>query len=156
MVNSLQGDYELWNRNPHILEIITKGQVTYIQGEGMRNLRFMLHGLNIIFSTIGPMFYEKQGVESNREDGTKSIVTRTVKGMKTNRFQRLNKKLVTCNNLIIASENKKYAKESREAAEQQAYKIMNELQYELLSEVDAMGFNMKEKTPGYAAGITGT
>ncbi len=156
MVNNLQTDSEIWNRNVDILNLITYGQLTTLAGNQRRSLRQIYEGCWSIFQQIGPMMYEDKVNESINEEGMKIRTKQRVKGLNTPRFRNYYQRLTLANNYILASENREIDYESRYAAAEAAYNILQSTQFQLLQDVDSLGLNKKDKNPSYNAGLTGS
>lgn len=100
--------------------------------------------------------YEDKVNESINEEGMKIRTKQRVKGLNTPRFRNYYQRLTLANNYILASENREIDYESRYAAAEAAYNILQSTQFQLLQDVDSLGLNKKDKNPSYNAGLTGS
>lgn len=151
---NLQLENEQWHRNTHILELITYGQLQIVMGQSSRNVKTMLDGCYTILTTIGPLFTEEKMVERNRNGNIEKIKVEN-RGVTTERFKVYFYNLSVANNHVVAAGNTDYDRRTRYQASQDAYNIVLATAFQLLQEVNAMGFNSKHKNPGYNAGISG-
>lgn len=151
---NLQVESEQWNRNVDLLNLITYGQLLYVEGQRRRNTTMMLDGCFAMLTTIGPLFTEDNKVQRERNGSVEKLIVEN-RGVNTRRFKIYFYNLSVANNHVVAANNRKYDTITRYTANQEAYNILVATGFQMLQDVNAMGFNSKLKNPGYNAGITG-
>lgn len=102
------------------------------------------------------MYIQQQTVDRVRATGEVISVNANIKGIRTDRFKDRWAKLNKANAFILASENPQVSQYGKYVAAQKAYAIMQELRFELWQDIEDLGLNKKEKTPGAAAALTGS
>lgn len=155
MVDSLQVNNEMWNRNVDLLNMISYGQLTLFAADMRRSLRQMLAACNVILFTIGPMYVQKVPREVDNKDGSTRTVLDTKYGIRTQLFIDRKQLLTHSNNWLLASEHPHVDRATRHAAAQKTYELLYELSLQLLQDIEDMGLNKREKMPGYGAALTG-
>jgi len=156
MVQNLQVNSEIWNRNIDILNMITYGDLTRIAGDQRGSLRQMHSSCYVVLSTIAPMYYDAEQTEVTRKDGEILRVNRQISGIKTRRFRERSEQLNLAKRFMLASENYDISKYGRWVSSQRAYEILQQLSWNLSQDIEDLGLNKKDKTPGAAAALTGT
>lgn len=153
---NLQLSTEQWNRNVHILNLITVGQMQFIDGQSNRNVLQMFNGCMAILNTIGPLFEDEEVRMVDDKDGVPKPRKSTYKGLNTHRFHVYIYNLGRANDYVVAACNPDYDRQTRHQASQLAYEILLSQGFQLLQDVNALGFNSKHKNPGHNAGISGS
>ena len=154
MVNNLQSENEIWNRNIDILNFISLGQLQIMNGIMWRNLRLIDQGCLMILINITPPLTEHEIVREKKNNGTTVEKKITLKAYKTKRFQQYWSSHIEANDNILMSENPDIDRASRHEAAQYAWELLNALSIQLLCEVENMGFNYKKKMPAHMAALT--
>lgn len=152
---NIQADAEAWNRNVDLLNLITVGQAMYYKGSSDRDVKLMYDGLMWILYTITPMMKNEEEIAYTKQDGTTEKRKVTYVGMNTKIFKIYMNNMIIVEKHMIASRNPNYDRETRFQAAGEAYRLLVAQAFHIFQEVEAMGFNIKMKNPGYAAGITG-
>ena len=156
MVQNLQVSSELWNRNIDLLNILTYGDLTAIAGDQRGSLRQVHSACFVILRTIGPLYYDVEQRDVTTKSGEVIHVNRTIRGIETTRFKNRWNKLNMVKRFMLASENPGVGRWGKFQAAQRAYELLQELGLELAQDIEDLGLNKKEKTPGSAAALTGT
>jgi hypothetical protein len=110
----------------------------------------------VTLSTIASLYYDAEQVDRTRKDG--EVITYNVKisGIKTKRFSDRKNLLNLSKRFILAYENPGVSKHGRWVSAQRAYELLQELSWLLTQDIEDLGLNKKDKTPGSAAALTGT
>lgn len=156
MVDNLQAENEIWNRNIDILNFISLGQLQINNGVMWRNLRLIDQGCLLILQNITPNLTEYEDIETKDKEGNKVVKERAKKlrGINTKRFKTYWAAHVEANDNILMSENPNIEPSSRHQCAQYAWEILNALSIHLLCEVEDMGYNHKKKLPAHMAALT--
>lgn len=156
MVQNLQVTSEMWNRNIDLLNLITYGDLTRIAGDQRGSLRQMHGACYVILSTISSLYYDAEQIERTRKDGEIITYNLKISGIKTKRFADRRNMLNLAKRFMLAYENPSISKHGRWTSAQRAYEILMELSWLLNQDIEDLGLNKKDKTPGAAAALTGT
>ena len=145
----------MWNRNIDLLTILTYGDLTAIAGEQRGSLRQFHSACFVIIRMIGPLYYDVEQVHRAQKSGEVIISNTYIRGIKTNRFKARWDKLNYAKRFILATEHPMMGRHGQFMAAQRAYEILQQLGLDLSQDIEDLGLNKKEKTPGAAASLTG-
>ena len=146
----------MWNRNIDLLNILTYGDLTAIAGEQRGSLRQFHGACFVVVRTLGPLYYDREQVEYTQKNGEVIISNRDIRGIKTTRFKKRWDAFNQAKKFILATEHPMVGRYGKFVAAQRAYEILQQLGLDLSQDIEDLGLNKKEKTPGSAASLTGT
>lgn len=146
----------MWNRNIDLLNVLTYGDLTRIAADQKGNLRQFHSACYVVISTIGPLYYDVEQRQHAQKSGEIITSNNAIRGIKTTRFKLRWELLNKAKVFMLASENPRFSRWGQYVAAQRAYELLQELSLNLAQDIEDLGLNKKEKTPGAAASLTGT
>jgi hypothetical protein len=147
--NPSQGETgkEPWGRQLHLLNTLTMGQLTYLEGEKLQNPYYMAWGLEVMLSVLGPMISENEIVKDQYGAPIKAksgeIKTQKVRGINTKTYKIYTATLSEARNLISASLQPTV--HNRNALLNRAYALLRALYQELIQKASDFNLDFRKR-----------
>lgn len=139
---------QAWGRELHLLNILTYGQMKYLEGEQLQNPFYMSKGLEIMLQVLGPMITElrpKRDSQGRMLYGPKGhIITEASRGINTPTYQKYSATLAKIQRLVNAGMQPNIGNKTQVLS--QAYSLCVALNRELIQKSSDYHIDFKPKT----------